>query len=217
MEESKDKNVFDGFSDKEVELNERPARALLSCLSCTDRIPVPERSDAAPETAKPGACPASHAVLLPDSILGDIAMRMRLRGTLQTPVLYLMTMHSTCTAWRRVTKALPKDAHLLFDGASYVNSSFSTLEQRFKGKPVSERRQFLHLAAQRCAGNPPWEQVTPGIAARGSDACCRCCDFECGPGISVSAVVVAAVTAPLLHLVIALMVLGSGLSVRAEL
>lgn len=154
MESNKYKKVFDGYSGEELELepNESPARALLSCVSCSECISMPEPCGAAPETARTATCKASNAVDLPDSVLGDIAMRMRLRGTQQTPVLYLMAMHNTCKAWRRVMKVLHKDTHLLFDGASYVSSSFSTLEQRYKGLPLSERRQFLHLAARRCAG-----------------------------------------------------------------
>lgn len=93
-----------------------------------------------------------NAVYLPENVLAEIARRVRVRGTEQTPVLYLMAMHDTCMAWRRVTKALHNDTHLLFDGASYVCSSASTLEQRYKCLPLPERRQFLRLAAQRCSG-----------------------------------------------------------------
>ena len=134
---------------------EEPSGSLCSevstCVGASEASVVLPQGIAA-EPASKSACQFDHAMHLPESLLGDIGMRVRLRGTQQTPVLYVMAMHDTCKSWRRAIKALPQDTHLLFDGSSCISSSLSAMEQRYKRRSLTQRRQFLHMAARRCSG-----------------------------------------------------------------
>lgn len=124
---------------------------VLTCVSASEASVVLPQGIAA-ETASKSACRFNRAMHLPENVLGDIGMRVRLRGTQQTPVLYVMAMHETCQSWRRAIKALPQDTHLLFDGSSCITSSLSAMEQRYKRLSLPQRGQFLHMAARRCRG-----------------------------------------------------------------
>jgi hypothetical protein len=124
--------------------------SLLTYMSDPETGPAHQEESTSNSSARPAV---AH---LPENVVRQIALHALQSGGRQISLLSLLALCGVCQHWRSAASYLEPGSHLQYDGTrGNPAAGVTTLEQRFRSLPQTERTAVLRAAARLFRGMHP--------------------------------------------------------------